>query len=64
VSGAAGIPVLVGSGITPDNVAAFAAADGVIVGSAVKQRGDWRLPLDPAAVQRMADAFHAAGAGR
>jgi hypothetical protein len=56
--------VLVGSGITPDNVAAFAAADGVIVGSAVKQRGDWRLPLDPAAVQRMADAFHAAGAGR
>jgi hypothetical protein len=64
VSGAVGIPVLVGSGITPDNVAAFAAADGVIVGSAVKQRGDWRLPLDPGAVQRMADAFHAAGAGR
>jgi len=65
VSGAVGIPVFVGSGITPDNVAAFAAADGVIVGSAVKQRGDWRLPLDPAAAKRMADAFHAvAGAGR
>lgn len=65
VSGAVGIPVFVGSGITPDNVAAFAAADGVIVGSAVKQRGDWRLPLDPVAAQRMADAFHAAaGAGR
>jgi membrane complex biogenesis BtpA family protein len=57
-----GIPVLVGSGITPDNVAAFAAADGLIVGSAVKQRGDWRLPLDRGAVERMAAAFHA-GAG-
>lgn len=65
VSGAVGIPVFVGSGITPDNVAAFAAADGLIVGSAVKQRGDWSMPLDPGAVRRMADAFHAAaGAGR
>jgi len=65
VSGAVGIPVLVGSGVTPDNVAAFAAADGVIVGSAAKQRGDWRLPLDAAAVRRLADAFHAAtGRGR
>lgn len=59
-----GIPVLVGSGITPDNVAAFAAADGLIVGSAVKQRGDWRLPLDRDAVQRIAAAFHAAGGAR
>lgn len=65
VSGAVDVPVFVGSGITPDTVAAFAAADGVIVGSAVKQRGDWRLPLAPDAVKRMADAFHAtAGAGR
>jgi uncharacterized protein len=61
VAAAVGIPVLVGSGITPDNVAAFAAADGVIVGSAVKQRGDWRLPLDATATKRIADAFHAAG---
>lgn len=60
VTAAVGIPVLVGSGVTPDNVAATAAADGVIVGSAVKQRGDWRLPLDPDSVKRMADAFHAA----
>ncbi|MFM7244897.1 MAG: BtpA/SgcQ family protein [Planctomycetaceae bacterium] len=65
VSGAVGIPVFVGSGITPDNVAAFGAADGLIVGSAVKQRGDWRMPLDPVAVKTMVDAFHAAaGAGR
>ncbi|MEX0669875.1 MAG: BtpA/SgcQ family protein [Pirellulales bacterium] len=60
VAAAVGIPVLVGSGITPENVAAFATADGFIVGSSVKQRGDWRLPLDPAAVQRMADSFRAA----
>ncbi|MBM4012625.1 MAG: BtpA/SgcQ family protein [Planctomycetes bacterium] len=65
VSGAVGIPVFVGSGITPDNVAAFATADGLIVGSAVKQRGDWRMPLDPDAVRRIAEVFHAtAGAGR
>jgi membrane complex biogenesis BtpA family protein len=60
VAAAVDIPVFVGSGITPDNVAAFSAADGIIVGSSVKQRGDWRLPLDAGAVKRMADAFRAA----
>ncbi len=64
VANAVGIPVLVGSGITPDNVAAFAAADGLIVGSAVKERGDWRLPLDATATRRLADAFHACGPNR
>ena len=48
-----------------ENVASFAAADGLIVGSAVKRHGRWDRPLDPDAVRRMADAFHAApGAGR
>jgi uncharacterized protein len=61
VAAAVGIPTLVGSGVTPDNVAAFAAADGLIVGSSVKQRGDWRMPLDPDAVRRLANAFAAAG---
>lgn len=56
-----GLPVFVGSGVRPDNVAAFAAADGLIVGSSVKQGGDWRKPLDPEAVKRMGDAFGAAG---
>ncbi len=65
VAAAVGIPVLVGSGVTPDNVAAFAAADGLIVGSSVKQRGDWRLSLDADATTRLADAFGAAvGRGR
>jgi hypothetical protein len=63
VAAAVGIPVFVGSGITPENVAEFAAADGLIVGSSVKQRGDWRLPLDAAAAKRMADAFGAASGG-
>jgi membrane complex biogenesis BtpA family protein len=60
VAGAVGIPTLVGSGVTAGNVASFAAADGLIVGSSVKQRGDWRMPLDPDAVRRLADAFGAA----
>ncbi len=60
VATAVGIPTLVGSGVTPANVASFAAADGLIVGSSVKQRGDWRMPLDPDAVRRLADAFASA----
>ncbi|MBM4022058.1 MAG: BtpA/SgcQ family protein [Planctomycetes bacterium] len=60
VAAAVGIPVLVGSGVTADNVARFTAADAVIVGSAVKARGDWRQPVDPPAVRRLADAFAAA----
>ena len=61
VAGAVGIPTLVGSGVTAANIASFAVADGLIVGSSVKQRGDWRMPLDPDAVRRLADALAAAG---
>lgn len=64
VAAAVGIPTLVGSGVTADNVTGFSAADGLIVGSAVKQRGDWRLPLDADAVRRLADAFSAADGER
>lgn len=64
VAAAVGIPTLVGSGVTADNVTGFSAADGLIVGSAVKQRGDWRLPLDADAVRRLADAFSAADGTR
>jgi hypothetical protein len=56
------VPVLVGSGVTPENVARYGAADGIIVGSAVKQGGHWANALDAARVQAMARAF--AGAGR
>ena len=61
VSGAVSIPVLVGSGLTPDNLAMFAAADGFIVGSSVKRGGLWSNELDPAAAKAMAGAFKRLG---
>lgn len=57
VSDAVSIPVLVGSGLSPDNLARFAAADGFIVGSWVKEGGVWSNALDPARVRTMANAF-------
>jgi membrane complex biogenesis BtpA family protein len=59
VRGATRLPVLVGSGLTPANLAAYAAADGFIVGSSLKQGGVWSQPLDAAAVRAMAAAFAA-----
>lgn len=41
-------PVWVGSGVTPDNAAALAAAaDGLIVGTCIKRGGETEAPLDP-----------------
>src|SRR5262245_21693242 len=57
VAGTMRIPVLVGSGITPANLARYSAAHGFIVGSSVKQGGVWVNPLDPDAVRAVADAF-------
>jgi membrane complex biogenesis BtpA family protein len=53
------LPVLVGSGLTPGNLAQFAHAHGFIVGSSVKQGGRWDNPLDPDAVRAVAAAFAA-----
>ncbi len=48
VSDAVDIPVLVGSGVTPDTVAPLLEhADALIVGSFLKQFGFWENPLDP-----------------
>jgi predicted TIM-barrel enzyme len=47
----------VGSGLAPGNFARYAAADGFIVGSSVKQGGLWSNPLDRAAVAAVAKAF-------
>jgi hypothetical protein len=58
---AVGIPTLVGTGLSPENLGHFAAADGFIVGSSVKQGGVWSNPLDPARVRAMARAFAALG---
>ena len=48
VSRAISIPTLVGSGLTIENLSRFAAADGLIVGSAAKRDGVWWNPVDPA----------------
>ena len=51
------LPVLVGSGLSVENLARFADAHGFIVGSSLKQGGLWSNPLDRAAVESMARAF-------
>lgn len=49
VRGATGLPVLVGSGVTPAHVGPFLAhADALIVGSWIKKAGVWSNPIDPA----------------
>jgi len=56
-AGAVRLPVLVGSGITLQNLARFADAHGFIVGSSLKQGGVWSNPLDRTAVESLARAF-------
>lgn len=57
VSHAVTIPTLVGSGITPENIHAYAAGDGFIVGSSVKREGLWSNPLDESRVREVVRAF-------
>jgi membrane complex biogenesis BtpA family protein len=58
VAAAIGAPVLVGSGITSENVGDYDAADALIVGSDVKRDGIWASPLDDARTRALASAFH------
>ena len=58
-SRAVGIPTLVGSGVTPENIGALSAADALIVGSSVKEDGVWSNRLDEARVRTVARAFQA-----
>jgi membrane complex biogenesis BtpA family protein len=53
---AGGVPTLVGSGITAENVGAYARADGFIVGSWVKERGEWARPVDRHRAEALARA--------
>ncbi len=64
VAGAVAIPTLVGSGVTPANLAAYPRADGFIVGSAVKEVGLWSNPLDRGRVEAVARAFRALPAAK
>lgn len=52
------LPLLVGSGITPDNIQQYLPfADAFIVGSALKKEGYWANEMDPQRVQRMVAAL-------
>lgn len=54
---ASGLPVLVGSGVTPDNIGAMLDhADAVIVGSWIKQDGNWSNPVDPQRAEQLVRA--------
>jgi hypothetical protein len=57
VSNVVGVPTLIGSGITPENIARYRGADAFIVGSSVKSGGVWSGPLDLARTRAVVDAF-------
>ena len=57
VSSAVSIPTLIGSGITPENIASYPSAAAFIVGSSVKQDGLWENPLDERRVLAVVRAF-------
>jgi membrane complex biogenesis BtpA family protein len=59
VAAATSVPVLVGSGVTAENVRDYHAADALIVGSDVKRDGLWSNPLDEARTRALAGAFRA-----
>ena len=59
VSEAVHVPTLIGSGITPENMARYRGADAFIVGSSVKSTGVWSGELDEARVRACVDALAA-----
>jgi membrane complex biogenesis BtpA family protein len=51
------VPILVGSGATPDTAAELLSiADGLIVGTSLKRNGDVTAPVDPERVRRLVAA--------
>ena len=57
VRGATELPLLVGSGVTPENVKdMFQYADVAIVGSSIKQGGNWNQALDSSRCQALVHA--------
>lgn len=64
VGGATHLPLLVGSGVTRDNVAKILArTNGVIVASSLKQDGVWWKPVEPERVRQFMAAAAAAFEG-
>ena len=65
VYGAVKIPVLVGSGLTAENLKTYLPlADAFIVGSHFKRDGYWENPLDPARIRRLLDALADSDGGK
>jgi len=63
VRGATRLPVVVGSGVTPDNIApVLRHADAAIVGSWFKRDGKWSSDPDPARCRALVEATHRARA--
>jgi membrane complex biogenesis BtpA family protein len=50
-------PILIGSGLTAENAADYADADGAIVGTSIKRDGRVEMPVDPLRVERVVRAF-------
>uniref|UniRef100_H3BYV7 Zgc:162297 n=1 Tax=Tetraodon nigroviridis TaxID=99883 RepID=H3BYV7_TETNG len=53
VSQSVKIPVLIGSGVTCDNLEAYIGANGMIIGSHFKEGGHWANAVDPQRVKRL-----------
>ena len=56
-------PVLIGSGVTASNATDYADAEGVIVGTSIKQRADVDAAVDAARLEKLVRAFRG-GVGR
>jgi membrane complex biogenesis BtpA family protein len=64
VKAAVRVPVLVGSGITAENIDRYGPADGFIVGTSLKEDGDWTRPVDTRRVRALVAARDALAAAR
>lgn len=58
VSQSVRIPVLIGSGVTYDNVERYLDANGMIIGSHFKKGGHWADAVDPERVKRFMGKIH------
>lgn len=56
-AGASALPVWIGSGLTPDNLADYPEAHGLIVGSWMKVDGDWTQAVDPKRAAKLVESL-------
>lgn len=64
VQAASGLPVFVGSGLTPENLPRYAGADGFIVGTALEEGGRTGSPVDVSRVRAFLAAWEGLVPGR